>query len=732
MIKTIEWIANAAVFGDSSGRQQQHPEFGEKNLIYGWNASGKTTLSRIFGLVESDTGAHLPKGARARLISDLGRIDTQSPTDRTKLHVRVFNRDFIEDNLSDHTRAPALLIVGSGNIRLNNRIAELGRRRDRATTAYRSAKSLHDDANKARDRTATNLAATAATALGVRNFRSPDLKAACERVRAKAKAHLLDHEALAAAIDTARGRDDFPTKGSLRLGAVESLPQASHFDGLLRETPKQQALGRLAENPALTAWVQSGLRFHEHTTQCQFCGGDASRALDEYANHFSDEYRKQQAALTNAIRRLEQPLPTPPLPHEKEWIPAVRDRLRAAECDWSAWHDRERSIRLAWLKQLQKKLENMDEVITPIAAPDREMEWTGITARLRALAAENDAACAALAATRQQAADQVKTHFAARYLVDPESIEQADSLIKANAHLERVVRIGKRIGKALASAQAELQNNSVAAAEINVLLQKMLGGRVSVEEAADGHLRFVRAGEAASNLSDGERTAVSLSYFLVSLRQKGQPLTGTIVFIDDPICSLDSNHIYDVAYLLLSHLGECRQLFISTHNSEFFNTVKQEWMNGRRFKAGHHGYLVHRSSETKSDLIALPGHLIKFRSDYHHVFFCLLQIKGNDSTDVDQFLHCPNLLRRFLEMYLGFRVPSAGSYQDKLHHLLDDEDARKAVAKFADEGSHSQSTLRLLQYSDFPSMARAMTSRVFAALESKDADHYAALIDATA
>lgn len=201
------------------------------------------------------------------------------------------------------------------------------------------------------------------------------------------------------------------------------------------------------------------------------------------------------------------------------------------------------------------------------------------------------------------------------------------------------------------------------------------------------------------------------------------------------VCShvrMDGNHIYDVAYLLMTSLKACRQLFISTHNSEFFNTIKQDWADrGGKFKPEHAAFLIHREGDGDSQLLELPAHLAKYRSDYHHVFHCLRQFQASTNPDVDAYLGCPNLLRRFLEMYLGFRKPTAKSYLTKLDILFDDEAERGAVARYVDKGSHSASTLRLLEYSDFPAMSRGMVERVMRALERLDPDHYAVLVAET-
>ena len=60
-----------------------------------------------------------------------------------------------------------------------------------------------------------------------------------------------------------------------------------------------------------------------------------------------------------------------------------------------------------------------------------------------------------------------------------------------------------------------------------------------------------------------------------------EDLSSTIIYIDDPISSLDSNHIFQVNALLKEFFFtrqdensgweiSCDQLFFSTHNFDFF------------------------------------------------------------------------------------------------------------------------------------------------------------------
>src|SRR5206468_3677041 len=89
------------------------------NLIYGWNGSGKTTISRLFNFLERKT-IHMP---------DLSTIDFAIQTESTLLkkqaitnhdvNVRVFNEDFVKDNLTfEESKAKKIVILGKENIDL--------------------------------------------------------------------------------------------------------------------------------------------------------------------------------------------------------------------------------------------------------------------------------------------------------------------------------------------------------------------------------------------------------------------------------------------------------------------------------------------------------------------------------------------------------------------------------------------------------------------------------------
>ena len=118
--------------------------------------------------------------------------------------------------------------------------------------------------------------------------------------------------------------------------------------------------------------------------------------------------------------------------------------------------------------------------------------------------------------------------------------------------------------------------------ELNGFIAKFLVGAnfaVAVT-SVDGTERFqlMRNDIPAKNLSEGERTAIAYAFFLIKLKE-ATDLSDLVVYIDDPVSSLDSNHIFQINAVTKEFFFwydpaeqktklTVKQLFISTHNFE--------------------------------------------------------------------------------------------------------------------------------------------------------------------
>jgi wobble nucleotide-excising tRNase len=94
-------------------------DFGRFNLIYGWNASGKTTLSSLFRKLE--LREPLTEGTADFVIDgsvcDLTKISAESLLPQ----VRVFNREFVEANVLSSQLAP-IFYLGAESVEKQRQI----------------------------------------------------------------------------------------------------------------------------------------------------------------------------------------------------------------------------------------------------------------------------------------------------------------------------------------------------------------------------------------------------------------------------------------------------------------------------------------------------------------------------------------------------------------------------------------------------------------------------------
>ena len=119
-------------------------EFGRYNLIYGWNGTGKTTLSRLFRDLEL---GRPPTMGEALLRIDGNDIRGKNFPDST-LQVRVFNRDFIHENVFpvEGSDMQPILVLGAEHVEKQKEVERLKKRGATARSNLESARSAETTA----------------------------------------------------------------------------------------------------------------------------------------------------------------------------------------------------------------------------------------------------------------------------------------------------------------------------------------------------------------------------------------------------------------------------------------------------------------------------------------------------------------------------------------------------------------------------------------------------------
>ena len=132
MIKKISKINDLAVFKDfdwdaSVVDKNGSPfKFEKINILYGRNYSGKTTLSRIVRSLETKQQLEKYDGHHYEIICDDGSKITEDSLISLTTEVRVFNEDFVRENLhfliDPNSEITPFAILGSDNDRLQEEI----------------------------------------------------------------------------------------------------------------------------------------------------------------------------------------------------------------------------------------------------------------------------------------------------------------------------------------------------------------------------------------------------------------------------------------------------------------------------------------------------------------------------------------------------------------------------------------------------------------------------------
>lgn len=709
--------------------------FTKYNLIYGWNYSGKTTLSRLFQVLAMPTELTQWQGCQFEVELHGGAKLTQTNLANPQ-RIKVFNRDFIQGNFQQENRAPSVFIVGGNTIHLRKRITRLNEHVDNTRAIMAGLNERHQQLKKELDSLGTTHASSVATLTGDKTYNRTKLTAEIARIKATPTTFILSDEALQAKVSLLRSTQEWKDISPVANITTDLVTLRQDLSTVLKRTASNEAIAKLKDNRDLESWIRTGLARHANATQCEFCGSTIStERLTALQRHFSQAYEDLSAEVATQVNKLGTTKFTIVLPDERDFIPDLKGlfvTLRGKVDEWLTWAN---SVigELAPLAQ-QKQLA-LETQLSCAVDTSRASEVTQILADINALIAEHNQKRSQLDRGKMAAKEAIEKHSAASFYEASNISDKETAIQTAETNADKAKNLLTTIEDKKNVIEIQIQQQSVAAQKINETIQFLLpDNNISVAEIAGGSLEFRRDGVQAKNLSDGEKTAITFAYFLATLENNGASLNQTIVFIDDPISSLDSNHIYAIYALITKRLDSCLQIFVSTHNSELYTLLKDKWFEARQQfanRADASSYYLRRFVDTNqlwhSTLEDTPALLRKYKSEYQFIFEQLHKFSLSRGPSLHEAYTAPNLLRKFLEAYLGFKKPCTPQWSSKLDLLFDSDVEQTEIQKFSDDASHLQGLNRALQQPNFTTNAQNTVKKVIQALKAKDKPHYVSL-----
>ena len=673
------------------------PEFTSYNLIYGWNGTGKTTLSNVFRRLEQRR--QLGQG-EADLSID-GRIitDKEFATNLALPLIKVFNKEFIDENIFNTAdNVTPIFILGKDSIEKQKAIQEKTKVLSAKKTTLISKQNYFSAAENDLDAFCVSngkLIKELLRSSGVNpysNYNKTNFHLKCEELLKKedvAKFILSD----SAKEEYKKQKDSVPKEKialiTFTFDAYNKL--VLDVENILNRTVISRVIDYLKNNPDVEEWVEIGLAKHKEKAveTCLFCERPLPEGrIEELEGHFNDEFKLLMNDISTMLESLNIIIET----SESFFAPSkgeLYDHLQsqyAKHIEGLKWEVKEY---VSSLRKLQKRLlvkktklfERIDLNIKTKEPDASKIEVVNSVLRKHNVETENFNALVNTA--RQRLEESLVAEVLTEYKQKADTI---DTLGKEVKELKNEIETAEKQIRAL---EREVIEHQQPAEELNRDIIAYLGRDELRFEVKENGYQIYRYKELARNLSEGERTAIAFLYFLKSLKDKHFDLGDGIVVIDDPVSSLDSNSLFYAFGFLKERTKGAGQLFILTHNFTFFKQVKN-WFNylKKTDKAFYMLNCKYIGGHRTAVLTLLDNLLRNFESEYHYLFSIIYDFSTKQSEELKDYYLIPNIARRLLEAFLAFRHPSLNTLHKQLDKVEFDTAKKARIYRFVNVHSH--------------------------------------------
>ncbi|SAL46951.1 hypothetical protein AWB64_04942 [Caballeronia sordidicola] len=774
----LDWKRRVRDAGDNP------QNFKRLNILYGRNYSGKTTLSRIFRALETGRLPQNYTGSSFTVHGDKGDV-TQLTIGTHAYDVRVYNRDFVSDNLSflvnqtNDGEIKTFAIVGEKNKEIEDAIAAIGvklgsvenktglrhdleekrKERDRTKGNHKTA----FDSLEGKLRTHANDKIKQNRTYGPAVYNIESIKKDIAAVKKAgfvplttdeqaAKVNLLKQEALPDITDTA----------SITL-KIETIARVAQ-ELLGRQIKPTQAIGELLSDTVLQLWVKQGIPLHKDKRDtCAFCRQSLPHNIWQVLDsHFSQESADLESALDSCITSVDSEINRIP-----GFMTLTGDKFYAEEK--VLFEARQKSL-AECLKVYKRDLEALkaalhtrkNSLFERVAMPLSDYDSAavrGCVDDINSLITKSNSRTSSLEKDKISAREALRLTDIASFITDitydAEKIRIAELETAAGnantAHADANTEIVK-LEAEVVTLQGQQKDERKGAERVNSLLNHFFGHDGIKLEAKDNAektaVRFevTRDGKSAYNLSEGECSLIAFCYFIAKLEEPNSMGRDLIIYIDDPISSLDGNHIFFMFSLIESLIAKpiknqdgsngyrYKQLFISTHNLDFLKYLKKISLPAEKNHGGNQHFIIERNGGS-SKISLMPSYLRDYITEFNYLFHQIYKCRNQDAAQGghEPFYGFGNNLRKFLEAFLFFKFPHHDDKNDafeRIKKFFGEEDATAIalVNRLNNEFSHLESIpdrgFKPVEIPEIAKVANFVLDRIYAT----DPDQYNALL----
>lgn len=784
MISTIKRLRRFGIYEDFNWDRATLSPFSKYNLIYGWNRSGKTTISRVFSSCErkmlfDDTKfKQYPENGEYELELSDGALIKSSNVGSNTINIKVFNQDFIDENIffqPSSTNCIPIVYVSDEDIKskmkLEKSVEDRKTNQDELDQLNKQLRILIDSKNSF----LTGLGREISNLLFDKTYNKTKVEAKLASIDFKDPGKYILSESDRQKYRTI-SKTEYSGQPPTEIEKYQDFAFKIYFEEAKRLVNKQvvsQLLERLKDehdvdhglDEELNSWVKQGFEIHKHRNvldRCLFCNSLVSGdVFQNLAKHFSLDYEQLQSSIESQIllfnrEKLDLISSESFQIHLdlKDELRTLIENLNDLIKNQNKWIDGTVAI----LEQKIKNPFNPDLIDMLDECDDFRDEINKKVGEINKIIKNHNKRIA-------NHEDEIRK---VREILELDAISSAlmtYDFAKKEQELTDITQLQKRksdqidkIDSEILTLEKQTSNIGLAINKINEHLNKFFGGNEIQLEITDDKKGYIikRGKNIAKNLSEAEKTAIALGYFIVKVEENNFNLNEGIIFIDDPISSLDSNFIYHCYAIISTYFSRAKQLFISTHNFQLFNLMK-DWLidknkhtqrdNSKQKQLGKPEkdmpccfYMVENylnGSSRNARIVELDETLRKYKSEYHFLFSMLKKFQLSDPSYAD-FYTIGNVARRFFDIFADFKIPDSRDQRQKMESIVNDANTHQTgdaiiseqdwlkAFKLINEFSHNHDPMSTIEHKDKSESGKAIEI-LLDIVKKSDEKHFAIL-----
>ncbi len=783
MITKLKNIKNFGVFNnfdwDNTVRTDKGNNivsFNKMNILYGRNYSGKTTLSRIFRCFKKLELHKKYLKAKFEIEHSGSGVLNQSNLS-SPYTFRVYNKDFINENLSwlsnDDGVIKPFAVLGETNVTIETEIIqkqsilgsidkktglrfELKNKEDE----YKKKEKEFDKKQKALDEKLKEKASLIKRktqicdniTYNISNI-SADIKKIIDNINYRPLSD--DKKQIALSQIQEKPKDRINTLQKVELNCAYLYDTSSEL--LKKNIEPTESIQALLNDHFLSEWVLQGSLHHRGKRDtCAFCGQKIPEDLwDRLDRHFNEESKLLKDNIEYKIKEIEE---------EKNKL--QRLRFLKKEQFYINLQDKFDQLNGLLIAVIDDYIKGLDILISLLSkrcgqifkpseiVPDypefiNDLDiFMNIQIDLNNLIEENNELNKTLQRDHAKAKEELR-------LTDVFEFIEMINYKKETSNIKKAENEKDKLRKEVADKTVEIseleneikklkessQDESQGANKINEYLNNYFGhNNLTLKPQNDDSGKvysFIinRMGREAHSLSEGECSLISFCYYMAKLEEIDTKDKELIIWIDDPISSLDSNHIFFVFSLIENEITKPKkyqQLFISTHNLEFLKYLKKLTRpfvkdQGTKNKIFQDEYFIIESFGEESKIKPMPTYLKNFVTEFNYLFDQIYRCVLPDAK-TEIYFNFGNNLRKFLEAYLYYKYPGHDSTEALKKFFGDNKYSTDVINRIQNEYSHLCGIFeRSMRPLDIPEM-KSIAEYVLLTIKENDSEQFYSLL----